>query len=628
MENHEPPRADTLAQALEEYEHGRRDQALALCTSALEQDPGNPHALCLMAKLSLDRGEPCKAEEQARRAIAILDGQADFYDTLGRALNNQKRLADAAGAFERALACDSGHTTAYNNLGHIRRQQGDLRAALELFKEATALDPGHAGAWHNLGITHMLLGHPVKAVRALERCIEIEDANPTALFNLGNALSDMGSTHRAVEVFERVLALKPSDVDALSNLGAALQREGKIEAAKRSFQRVLSIAPGHSPALAALAGIFDLEGSPHEGLALLEGPVNEPDPSAVVLVAYAQLCRRSKRPLAPVAAMLERLDARKLALHEQHTLHFTLGDIYDELGDYDTAFRHYTKANDKRKGGFDPDAYEQFVDRLLAAFSQRKLDKLARSGITAELPVFIVGMPRSGTTLVEQILASHPQVHGAGELSAIGQIGASLTRQSDIDYPDGLERIGSDALTAAARRHIDHLRALAPDASRITDKMWQNFEHLGLIELLFPGARIIHCVRDPLDTGLSCYFQSFGAGGAPFSFDLSHIGFFYSQYLRLMGHWRHVLKLPMIDIRYEELVEEPEAVSRRLVDFTGVEWDPACLRFYESDRVVTTASHAQVKRPIYTTSVNRHRHYLRHLAPLIEALEAPQGRQP
>jgi hypothetical protein len=230
-------------------------------------------------------------------------------------------------------------------------------------------------------------------------------------------------------------------------------------------------------------------------------------------------------------------------------------------------------------------------------------------------------MPRSGTSLVEQILASHPAVHGAGELTEIGLMALS-TAAGGREYPESVRGLDARSVNAMAAAYGRRLDALAPKAERVVDKMWQNFEYLGFAAMLLPAARIIWCRRDPADLGLSCFFQHFFGDGVPFAYDLAHIGCMVREHERAMAHWRAVLDLDILDLTYETLVADPEAQIRRLVKFAGLPWDPACLRFHQTERVVRTASHAQVRRPLYSSSVGRHRAYARWLGPLYRALES------
>ena len=308
--------------------------------------------------------------------------------------------------------------------------------------------------------------------------------------------------------------------------------------------------------------------------------------------------------------------------------HGVVAAAYDDAGDYDVAFGHYKAGNDLKKAAslYQADATSTYVDRVIATFGTEFFARMDRAGSQPELPVFIVGMPRSGTTLVEQILASHPQVHGAGELDYMRQITQALPERLAPDsvggqqtFPECAAKIDTALAERIAEEHLQHLREHSASALRITDKTPSNFLRLGLIALLFPKARIIHCQRDPLDTCLSCYFLRFGQGQA-FAYDLDDLGRYYRDYARLMEHWRRVLPSPLLEVPYEALVADQEGWSRRLIAFLGLDWDDRCLAFYRSERQVKTASVWQVRQPVYASSIGRWRRYAKHLGPLFAAL--------
>jgi hypothetical protein len=300
---------------------------------------------------------------------------------------------------------------------------------------------------------------------------------------------------------------------------------------------------------------------------------------------------------------------------ERRQAHFTLAALLDAAGEHRRAFDELRRANALRRAAFDAAAHSRYVDALIETFSVERYRSLPRARDTGELPVFIVGMPRSGTSLVEQILAAHPRVHGAGELAGIAEIAQRLGA-----YPEGIASATAATLEAHARVYAETLARDAGGALRATDKMPLNFFHIGLIGLLFPRARVVHVRREPMDTGLSCYFQDFLDPALAFSFDLGHIGCYLADYLRLMAHWRRLAPLPMLEVDYERLVVEPDEVSREMVAFLDLDWDAACLDFHRSGRYVNTASHAQVRRPVYGDSVARYRRYADVLQPMREAM--------
>jgi tetratricopeptide (TPR) repeat protein len=311
-------------------------------------------------------------------------------------------------------------------------------------------------------------------------------------------------------------------------------------------------------------------------------------------------------------------------------LHFGLAAVHDRMGHWNDAFRHVIEANRSRKSddaqrgiAFDRERHALRIDDLIRSFPAEAFERIAFSGCESELPVFVLGMPRSGTTLVEQILASHPKVNGAGELDDILHLAETL------QAGDGLQASVAGAtrepLRKAAEQQLSRYRTLGGEAIRVVDKTTVNFLHLGLIAMLFPKARVIHCTRDARDTCLSCFFHNFASPGLNFTFDLADLGAFYREYDRLMTHWRAALPVRMMEVPYEDLVSDPEGWSRAMVEFCALEWDPSCLDFHRSDRIVRTASAQQVREPVHRRSVGRWKAYERHLGPLFEALE---GRAP
>lgn len=300
-------------------------------------------------------------------------------------------------------------------------------------------------------------------------------------------------------------------------------------------------------------------------------------------------------------------------------LHFKLGTLLDKAGQYPAAFAHVQRANELRDHQFDSAAFGAFVDDLIRTFSPEFVRAMARARHGSTRPLFIVGMPRSGTSLVEQILASHPQVQGAGELEDIRLLMAQLPARVQQPFPACFAALTPTLCDELAQPYLDRLTQLSAQARYVSNKMPENFLHLGLVAMLFPQARVIHCRRDPLDTCLSCYFNDF-SGSHAYAYDLADLGRYYHHYQRLMDHWRAVLDLPILELDNEALVADQEGMTRRLLAFCELPWDAACLRFYEHDRVVNTLSYRQVRRPITDVSIGRWRHYAEYLGPLKQAL--------
>jgi tetratricopeptide (TPR) repeat protein len=599
----------------------RVEEAEEICQSVLTERPDHVWALRLMAEIRLVQKRSQDASEFVEQALALDPLDPKLFNIRGRVRNNQDELDPAESDFRQALELDPQFADAYNNLGHILRRKGYDEAAEQNFRKALARDPEHGRANLNLGTMLYGQGHIDQAIRYLERGLKEQMTDRPGRYNLAIALHQVGRLDEAVHNYRQVIANGMNDADAFSNLAAALQAMGDLEGAASGFETALQMDPQHGPAIAGLAGLLELTGDNDRAIALLRPYLQLGLATAAVHVAYARILRHMDRGKEAIVHLAPLAKAGDLPPEQASLVHFTLGDLLDDIGEYDRAFAHYRRANELKGSRYSPTGREREVERLMQVFSKDNLPRLRHLERDAESPVLIVGMPRSGTSLVEQVLASHPHIHGAGELRDFGLMALKLGRnEKNIPYPECLNDIDEDFLRECSGTYLERLERGDRTALRVTDKMWQNFEHLGIVELVMPMARVIHCRRDPVDTGLSCYQQSFGIAGPPFAYDLRHIAHYYGQYRRLMAHWSEICSIRMIEVAYEDFVADLEGETRRLLAFLELEWDPGCLDFHENPRLVRTASHAQVRRPLYASSVGRARHYAQHLTPLIEGL--------
>ncbi len=621
--------AQRLATAMQYHQAGRLADAEALYRSILQEAPEHPHALHLLGVLAHQSGRPKEAVELINQALLIhgphpvfhsnlaavylslgllLEAEAhcrealrldanlpDAWANLGAALRRRGQDAEAEQALQTALRLNPGHLDARCNLGALLHRQGRLPEAVTLLQETVRQAPGHAQAQNDLGGALLACNQVEAAIRHLRQAVRLRPSFAEAHSNLGLAFRELGRIDEAMQCFRESLRLNPNYAGAHNNLGYTLEYQGKIDEARAQFLEALRLDPGNPRALASLSG---LASNGHYEF------TDEQLQRIRVLVARGGI---------PV--------------DDLGRLHFALARVADRAGSYDEAFAHYRHGNELRKEyvrrrgtAFDPADQHRRVDRLIAAFTADTFARVASFGLDTELPIFIVGMMRSGTSLAEQILASHPRVFGAGELPDFNDITASLPQLlGGGEYPECMSRVGATVVNATGERYLQHLRQLGGAAERVVDKMPFNFHYLGLIATLFPRARIIHCRRDPIDTCLSCYIQNFGEPHG-FTLDLAHLGQFYREYERLMAHWARVLPVPVFDLSYEELTADQEDVSRRLIAFCGLDWDERCLRFNETARPVRTASTLQVRQPMYRSAVGRWKRYAAHLQPLIEAL--------
>ena len=597
-------------------------EAEEICQAALVENPFNVEALRILAGVRLRQKNPDECLNYTNVALDVEPQNAKVLNLRGRARNNKGLLEEAEADFRLALEYEPNFADANSNLGHILRRYGDIETAEKHFRRALELDPAHGLANLNLGAILFDRGHMARAIFHLQRGLDEEMTNVPGRYNLAVALHQMGLLDESVHNYRQAIAYGEDTPEAYSNLAAALQALGDIDGAVAGFEEALVIDPEFGPALAGLAGMFDTAEEYERGIALLMPRLKRGKASPMVHVAYAQLLRRLGRQQEALVHLAPLARVENLTPEDRFPVHFTLGDLLDDMGEYDRAFAHYRRANDLRRVEYSRKRRAREAERIKTVFSEENFSRMPRSPLLSQRPVFIVGMPRSGTTLVGQIIATHPEVYGAGELRDVGLLSLRLSRNEErIPYPEYLLRAQKEEIQRLSRQYLSKMRHTAPHAARFTDKMWQNYEHIGLIELLFPQARIIHCRRNPVDTCMSCYQQSFGTAGPPFAYNLENLATYYDEYRQIMEHWYDVSSLRILEVDYEELVGDPEEQSRRLIDFIDLEWDPVCLKFYENRRTVRTASHAQVKQPIYRSSVGRSQHYRKHLGPLIEAFQ-------
>jgi len=601
------------------------------------------------------------ALEALARAAQCLPDDAVAHLNLGNAFGRLGRLEHAAASFGRALAINPDFAEAHNNLADLQLELGRDDDAVASCRRALKARPDFAEAHENLAKASARLEQLDEAVvncrRALEirpdfaeahntlgnvlsRLARLDDAmasfrrvlliNPDfaeAHLNLANALRSIGRLDDAVAGYRRALLIKPDFVAAYTELGTALRLQRRTLESEASCRKALAINTQSAATLAVLAELRADAGRFAEAEALYRGVISiDPDSSE----AWAGLARLRRMTPADEAWLAEaqRLAGHGLPPHEELSLRYAIGKYFDDLEDFDKAFLNYRRANELAKlcgPAHDRSLLTRTIDLIIRSHNQTWV-RLQRSAANPSTrPVLIVGMLRSGTTLAEQILASHPAVFGAGELTFWGaESAAAIAGASAANAPE----IAMSAATIAGLGdgYLDLLQRLSGDALRVVDKMPTNFLLLGLIHAALPHARIIHMRRNPIDTCLSIYFQRFEAANTYVN-DLEDLAHYYREYRRLMQHWRTVLpEGVMLEVPYEGLVADLEAWSRTMLDFIALPWHPGCLDFHRTARTVVTASRWQVRQNISASSVERWRHYEKFLGPLKPLLESRNAR--
>ncbi|TPL82190.1 tetratricopeptide repeat protein [Mesorhizobium sp. B2-3-14] len=499
------------------------------------------------------------------------------------------------------------------------QKAGRLPEAEELCHRVLTRSPNHALALYILGTLGLGFDDEL-AIKYFARAAAKEPKNPYYQLSLGEAFLKVADYPLAIHHLQRACELKPDLTDALRRLGEAYFMFEKADVAVPLYEKALEIDPDNAFVRTALANTLVALGRMDEATVCLKESI---DRRMSVPSSYNTLVAVRKFSAEPpeLKAILDELQKTANPADEPYQLHMAAGKVLDDLGRHDEAMDHFLRAATNKGFDFDIESYGRQVDAWIELFNPEFFAARVGYGDPSETPVFVLGMPRSGTTLTEQICSSHPDVHGAGEHSKLGRVAVANGLKLQPGRPLGrpvmsMTRTQSKAL---AGEYLSSLRLNAPEALRIVDKMPHNFELVGLIALLFPNARIVHCVRDPVDNCFSCFTSNLN-DAHKYNSDLAVLGLYYREYDRLMRYWKSIFPGRIFENRYEDLVSDQEGQSRRLVEHLGLEWHDACLRFFERAGSVRTLSHWQVRQPIYKSSVKRWKHYEGRLRPLIEAL--------
>ena len=646
-----------LANAL--YARGRLQEALAACEQAILLRPDTVDILLLKSTLLGMLGHTSDAIQAIQRALELAPRHAVAHHGLGALLQQANRLEEAVACYRKAIEYRPDYLQAQNDLGVACQMLGRHTQAIASYREVIRRQPGHVLAWYNLGNILRELDDLEEAERCLRKAVHLNTRFIEAYNTLGLVMQAQKRIDEAASQFRSALDIKPDYFDALINLGNlyiyqlanpqqarccfehavavngesakahyalgnALRECGDNEGAVTCYERALAIDPSWTDAIAKIASIREQEGAHEQALFLLQ-PLMMQNPGTEAVIAFAASSRHTRREDDAILFLEAALQENSRPAVELMNLHFTLGEMYDRTGRYDQAFEHFAAANRSKDVDFHLPTYIHLFTSLITAYSEEKLPLTAQAATRERQPLFILGMPRSGTSLTEQILACHPDVQAGGEINTFNELAVRLYHEphKGKTYPESAALLTSETLDNIARHYIQQLPAEGADKPFFTDKMPHNFLHIGLIRQVFPNARIIHCVRDPRDTCLSCYFSDFH-GEHPYAYDLAALGQYYRLYRQIMRHWQSVSGLPFHTLEYEQLVNDQESESRRLLEFCGLDWDARCLEFHRSGRFVQTASYNQVRQPMYRSSLARWKRYERHIGPLLHALEPEQ----
>jgi len=590
-----PDNVDALLNlANAKYELTKYGEAESCYKKALKINSSNHQAIVGLAKATAAQGRYDEAMAQLKSFLTIAPANYQAKDILTFCLINLDRDDEAEEMLVELIKTTPNSVFSYIHIADIAERRGDHLLAINYLQQALENTDQPLEALGELARIYLEYGMHQQAIDSCKKAMEIDPGNKSANFYLALTLSNSAHYEEALKEIDSLVLDTPDNPLYLGARANLLERLGNYEEAHQIIKSLLN-----------------------------DNTINEDTVAENLADIYARLCYKFDECDEATAMIYQILKKQDLDKSCRRGLLFTLGKLQDRLHNYDSAFEAIHEANKLKPYICDHEKYTNYINRLIHPDITGLIRKPRIISSTRRVsPVFIFGMPRSGTSLVEQIISSHPNVIAGGERQEISSLVLKLPFMKGIEgsYPECLTEITPDMIEQMLAAFDSFTQGLASGITLITDKMPENYQHLVFIRMLFPDARIIHCIRNPMDTCLSCYFQQF-TGYHDYAYNLEDLGKHYNEYKRLMNHYRDVDKVPFMEVQYEELVHNTEEVTRQMIEYCGLDWDERCLQYYDNDQIVRTASYDQVNKPIYTGSINKWKHYESYLKPLYDALD-------
>ncbi len=599
----------------------RLDDAVESGKRAVALDPRLVAAQGNLGVAYYDRGDYDEAESCQRAALAINPKFAPSLNNMGSIMRARRDRDAAIDWYRRAVQANPEYLESLNNLGATLTEADRTEEGMAVLNQVLAKNPNYAEAHCNRGFAFLGQSKINQAFDCFQTGLRLRNDYPEAYQGIARGWQELYDLDKAEAAARKALELGPDMPEAHATLGSIYVAQGRPDLGRQCFEKAIELDPDLPSGRLGLGNILVEEGKFGEAEALFRTVVDIPGEQTSALFSMVQT--KKIKPGDEIIARLESYAEKIDNLPESKAIqvHFALGKVYDDLGDADRSFPHFMKgcAIKRSKIEYDADEKDRYYEQIKTIFTRQFIDGRRGNGDPSSLPIFVLGMPRSGTTLTEQIIASHPDAFGAGELTDLMRLVNRRQHYGD-DFPGSVAQMKPSEFAELGRKYAEGLRLRDPRAKHITDKLPSNFLHVGLIHLMLPNAKIVHVNRHPLDTCISCYTRLF-AHNQNQTYDLYELGRFYKGYSDLMKHWRAVLpKGAFYDLQYEALTDDTEAEAKKLIAYCGLEWNDSCLAFHENKRNIRTASVHQVRQPIYKTSVARWKKYEKFLGPLIEGL--------
>ncbi len=584
----ETPTQDQINGLIALYNQGRLQEALDQGTALAGQYPDAPLIQNILGAVNAATGRLEEAVTSYTKALRIEPDYVEAHYNLGVALNDLGKHEEAIASYTEALRIKPDYAATHNNLGNALKAVGKHEEAIASHTEALRIEPDYAEAHNNLGVALNDLGKHEEAIACYSKALRLKPEVAEVHGNLGTALGDLGKHEEAISSYAKALRIKPDNARAHYNLGSALKAVGKHEEAIAKLTKALRLKPDYAEAQRVLGTV-----------------------------------KKYKTDDPQVARMLELIADRSISVNDKMHLSFALGKAYDDIGDAESSFQHLLEGNRLRKKelGYDISSDRRLFSLIKSIFAADELPTLEEiQPVTGhkKQPIFIVGMPRSGTTLVEQILASHSQIYAAGELDVLNKIAILTLNNINKNNFGGLT---NDTIISVWDGYFAELNKIGDDEPNITDKMPLNFRWIGFILTAMPEAKIINLQRDPVATCWSVFKHYFSSKGTGYAYDLVDVAEYYKMYVGLMEFWRARFPNRLYDLNYEDLTENQEEETRKLIEYCGLVWEDQCLEFHKTKRAVKTASSFQVRQAMYKGSSEAWRKYETHIQPMLQALE-------